>query len=83
MKDIGPICEVIYNDQDGVALLVGVILVVLGNGEGRVNDLLYLLTAPVVEDVLLFLLVELVAHIFLQGTPGAIVVNRRTEHVYS
>ena len=37
----------------------------------------------IVDEVFFFLLVKLVAHILLHGTPGAIVMNRRIEHVYS
>ena len=83
VKDIGPICEVVDYDQDCVALLVAVILVVLGNCESRVYYLLHLLAVPVVEEVFILLLVELVAYILLKGTPGPIVMNRGTEHIYS
>ena len=66
-----------------MAFLVAVVLVVLGDCEGGVNNLLDLLTVPFVKEMLLLLLVELVAYLFLQGTPCAIVVNRGTEHIYS
>ena len=83
VKDVSAISEVVNDDQDCVALLVAVILVVLGNCESGVYYLLHLLAVPVVEEVFILLLVELVAYIFLEGTPGPIVMNRRTEHIYS
>ena len=55
----------------------------LVTAKSGVYYLLHLLAVPVVEEVFILLLVELVAYIFLQGTPCAIVVNRGTEHIYS
>ena len=83
MEDVWSIREIITDGQDCVALLMAVFLVIAGNCECRVYYLLYLLAVPVVEEVFFFLLVELVAYVFLQGTLGAVVVNPRPEHVYS
>ena len=64
VKNVGPVGKVVDDDQVCVAFLMAVILVVLGNCEGRIYNLLHLLRIPIVEEVLLLLLVELVAHMF-------------------
>ena len=75
MKDIGPIREVVDDDQDCVALLMAVIEVPAFNCKGRVHDLLHILRIPIVEEMLLLLLVKLITYILLHRTPGAIVMN--------
>ena len=49
--------------------LVSAIFEILCDGEICVYDILDLLTVPIVDEVLLLLLVELVAHLFLHGIP--------------
>ena len=81
MKDIGPIREVVDDDQDCVAFLVAVVFVILGHSKCSIYYLLHLLRVPLIKEVLFLLLVKLITYILLHRTPGAIVMNRRTEDV--
>ena len=81
MEDVWAVREIITDDQNGVALFMGVLLVVLGDREGLVDETLDLRAVPVVEEVLLLLLMQLVAHILLHNPQSPIVVDRRTEDV--
>ena len=81
MEDVWSVREIITDDQDCVALLMGVFFVPACDCEGIVDETLDLRAVPVVEEVILLLLVQLVAHILLHCPPSPIVVDAGAEDV--
>ena len=64
-----------------MSFFVPVVLVVLGDGELGVYDLLNSVRLPFIEEVFLWLLAHLLPHIPLDTPPRPIVVHARAEYI--